>query len=112
MAITYKPLLEAKYAEDAQTTQYTTQTGFKAIIDKFTVTNISGSPATLSVNLLEAGAVVGSDNLIVDARTIAPGECYTLPELVGHIIDSEGAISTLASAASALTIRISGREIS
>jgi len=50
-------------------------------------------------------------NLIIDARTIVPDETYTCPELVGHVLDSGGFISTLASAATSLTIRASGREI-
>lgn len=110
MAVTIKELVPAKYAEDSQTTQYTA-TNASAIIDKATVTNITGSNAVLSVNLVSSGDAVGDDNLIVDARQIAPGETYTLPELVGQALESGSVISTLAGTASALTIRVTGREI-
>jgi hypothetical protein len=50
-------------------------------------------------------------NLIVDTRAIAPDETYTFPELVGQALDVGGFISTIASAATSLTIRASGREI-
>jgi hypothetical protein len=48
----------------------------------------------------------------LDARTIVPNETYTCPELVGHVLEAGGFISTLASAATSLTIRCSGREVS
>jgi hypothetical protein len=110
MAITPKNIIPSKEAEDVQTTQYTA-TNAKCIIDKFTATNISASNESLSVNLVTFGDVAGNDNLIVDARFLAPGETYTFPELVGQVLESGSFISTIASAATSLTIRASGREI-
>jgi hypothetical protein len=110
MSVSVKTLISAKQAENAQTTQYTA-TNVKAIIDKFTATNTSANNVTLSVNLVASGGSPGVSNLIVDARTIAPDETYTFPELVGQVLESGGFISTLASAATSLTIRASGREI-
>lgn len=110
MAVSSKVLIPSKLAEIAQTTQYTA-TGVKATIDKFTATNTSVNDATLSVNLVASGDTAGTGNLIVDTRTIAPGESYTCPELVGHNLDIGGFIST-ASSANVITIRASGREIS
>jgi hypothetical protein len=110
MAVTAKPLIPAKEMEAAQTTQYTA-VNCTAIIDKATVTNTSANNATFSVNLVTSGGSAGASNLIVDERAIAPGETYTCPELVGQVLASGSFISTLASAASALTIRFSGREI-
>jgi hypothetical protein len=110
MTVTVKVLIPAKQAENAQTTQYTA-TNAKAIIDKFTATNTSAGNVTLSVNLVTSGGSPGVGNLVVDARTIAPDETYTFPELVGQVLESGGFISTIASAATSLTIRASGREI-
>jgi hypothetical protein len=110
MAVTPKVLIPAKQAESAQTTQYTA-TAVKAIIDKFTVTNTNTGNVTLSVNIVTSGGSAGADNLILDARAIAPDETYTCPELVGQVLEAGGFISTLASAATSLTIRCSGREI-
>jgi hypothetical protein len=109
MPVTLQALIPAKEAETVQTTQYTALSR-AATIDKFTVTNTSAVPASLSVNLVTSGDAVGDDNLILDARAIAAGETYTCPELVGHVIEDGGFISTLASAAG-LTIRCSGREV-
>ena len=110
MAVQIKVLIPAKQAENSQTTQYTA-TNCKSIIDKFTATNTSAGNVTISVNLVTSGGAAGANNLIVDARSIAPDECYTFPELVGQSIEPSGFISTLASAATSLTIRASGREI-
>jgi len=110
MAVTPKVLIPPKQAEAAQTAQYTA-TAVKAIIDKFTVTNTSANNVTFSVNLVTVSGSAGASNLIIDARTIAPDETYTCPELVGQVLEAGSFISTLASAATSLTIRCSGREI-
>ena len=110
MTVTVKTIILAKQAENAQTTQYTA-TKCKTIIDKFTATNTSADNVTLSVNLVTSGGSAGVSNLIVDSRAIAPDETYTFPELVGQVLEPDAFISTIASAATSLTIRASGREI-
>lgn len=110
MTVTARALIPAKAAETAQTTQYTAPSGARALLDKFTATNTSASTASLSINLVTSGAAAGTGNLVVQTKALAPGECYTFPELVGHVLESGGFISTLASAAG-ITIRASGREV-
>ena len=110
MTVTVKVLVPAKIAEATQTTQYTAN-GVTTIIDKFTATNYSASAATISVNLVTSGGSPGASNLIMDTRAIAPDETYTCPELVGQALESGSFISTIASSATSLTIRASGREI-
>jgi hypothetical protein len=110
MSVSIKVLIPAKQAENAQTTQYTA-TNCKALIDKFTATNTSAANVTISVNLVTSGGSAATSNLIVDARSIAPDETYTFPELVGQALEQSGFISTIAGAATSLTIRASGREI-
>lgn len=110
MTVTVKNIIPAKQAEIAQTAQYTAS-GCKTIIDKFTATNTSAANVSLAVNLVPQGGVVGADNLVVKSRSIAPNETYTFPELVGQSMEDGGIISTIASAATSLTIRATGREI-
>ena len=112
MTTTAKCLLEAKFAEAAQTTQYTAPTGTRTIIDKFTGTNSTVSAAALSVNVVVNAGTAAASNLIVSSKTIQPGETYVFPELVGQVLGAGDFISTLAGTASAITIRISGRELS
>jgi len=110
MTVTVKVLVPAKYAENSQTTQYTA-TGVTAIIDKFTATNISGSAATISVNLVTVSGSAGNTNLITKTKTLQASEVYTFPELVGQVLGSGDFISTIAGTASAINIRVSGREV-
>ena len=111
MAVNVKVLIPAKIAENTQVTQYTA-TNVSAIIDKFTATNYSASAATLSVNLVTQFDSSGNQNLIIKNKTLLPSETYTFPELVGHVLQPGGFISTIASASSAINIRSSGREVS
>ena len=111
MTVTAKALLDGKQIEASQTTQYTAD-DVTAKITKFTVTNTSSASADFSCNLVPNGGSASDTNLLVDARTISAGETYICPELVGHVLEDGDFISTLASSASALTVRISGFEIS
>jgi hypothetical protein len=108
MSVSLITIIEPKQAENVQTTQYTS-TGAKTIIDKFTVTNTTGSPADLSVNLVTLAGTAADSNLILDTKTVASGETYTCPEIIGHSLGSGDFISTLAGTATALTIRANGR---
>lgn len=108
--ITVKNIIPRKQAENAQTTQYTA-TNCKTVIDKFTVTNTTGSAATFSVNLVASGDTPSVANRVLSVKSIAAGETYTCPELVGQSLEDGGFISTLAGTASALTISATGREI-
>ena len=110
MAVSVKVLVPAKFAENTQTTQYTA-TGVTAIIDKFTATNISGSAATISVNLVTVAGSAGNTNLITKTKTLQASEVYTFPELVGQVLSVGDFISTIAGTASAINIRVSGREV-
>jgi hypothetical protein len=113
MTVTAKNLVPAKFVENAQTTQYTVPlTITSTIIDKFTCTNISGSTATVSVNIVTDPDTPASKNLIIKTKSLAASETYTFPELVGQILQTSGYVSAIASAASAINIRVSGREIS
>jgi hypothetical protein len=111
MTVTAKNLVPAKTVEASQTTQYIAN-NVTTIIDKFTATNYSGSSVTISVNLVTATGTASDDNLIVKNKSLAASETYIFPELVGQILPSGGFISTIAGTASAINMRVSGREIS
>ena len=111
MAVNVKVLIPAKIAENTQVTQYIAQ-NVSAIIDKFTATNYSAAAATISINLVTQFDSSGNQNLIIKAKTLLPSETYTFPELVGHVLQPGGFISTIAGTASAINIRSSGREVS
>ena len=110
MTVTVKVLVPAKTVENAQTTQYTA-TGVTTIIDKFTATNYSAAAATISVNLITVSGSAGNNNLITKTKTLQPSEVYTFPELVGQVLGVGDFISTIAGTASAINMRVSGREV-
>lgn len=112
MAVSIKVLIPARIAVATDTIQYTTPAGIKSVIDKFTGTNYDVVARTLSVNIVTSGDAVGNQNLIVKTKTLQPGETYTFPELVGTALDAGGYISTIASNATGVNIRASGREFS
>lgn len=105
-------LFNAKAAENSQTTQYTSPISppVKTIIDKFTARNYSGGAVTISVNLVAVGGAAASSNLAV-SYSLAAGETYYFPELVGQYLDPGDFISTLAGAATSVSIRACGRQV-
>ena len=110
MTVTVKVLVPAKLVVAAQTTQYTA-TGVTAIIDKFTATNYSASAATISVNLVTVSGSAGNSNLITKTKTLQASEVYTFTELVGQVLGIGDFISTIAGTATAINMRVSGREV-
>lgn len=110
MTVTVAVLVPPKQMEASQTTQYTA-TNVRAIIDKATVTNTDTVSRTFSVNIVTSGGSAGNSNLVIDTRTVQPDETYLCPELVGQVLAPGGFISAIASNATSLTLRVSGREI-
>lgn len=110
MTVIAKPLILSKYAANAETTEYTAAAGTRTIIDKFTAYNGTGAAVLLTVKLVPTGGTAGAANIVV-AKSVAAGESYTFPEVVGHVLEPGGFISVLAGAATSLVIRCSGREV-
>jgi hypothetical protein len=110
MTVIVKNIVPAKTVEATQTTQYTAN-NVTAIIDQFTATNYSATAATISVNLVTTAGSAGNINLITKTKTLQPSEVYTFPELVGQVLNSGDFISTIAGTASAINMRVSGREV-
>ncbi|CAB4123391.1 hypothetical protein UFOVP40_38 [uncultured Caudovirales phage] len=108
--ITVKNIIPRKQAENAQTSQYTAA-NCKTVIDKFTVTNTTAGAVVFSANLVPLAGAASAANCVLSAKSIAAGETYNCPELVGQSLEAGGFISTLAGAATSLTISATGREI-
>lgn len=111
MTVTSKALVNSKFMENAQTTQYTAAS-VSAIIDKCTVTNTSAGAVTFSINLVNSGGAAGSSNLFIPTKSLQANESYLCPEVVGHTLTNGQFISAISNTASALAFRVSGREIS
>jgi hypothetical protein len=116
MMVTAKTLIESQYAGSSNTVEYTVPANSRAIIDKFTATNVDTSARTVSVHIIPSGASVDDQYLIIDAKSIpdsttTSGAVVDLTELKGHVLEAGGKISVVASVASKIVIRASGREV-
>lgn len=60
------------------------------------VTNSTAVAKTFTVYLVPSGGAAGATNVVISARTIAPGESYTCPELVGRGQNAGGFLQTAA----------------
>ena len=111
MAVNFAVLIPSKSLESATTTQYTA-TGKVAMIDKFIVTNFSGAAAVFTVWLVPSGGAAANANVVIYSRSIAIGETYLCPELVGQLILPGGFIATnVATGTPLLSCRANGREV-
>jgi hypothetical protein len=110
MATIAKTLVQSQFAAMAETNQYVAGTGTRTYIDAVTATNVSAANATLTISLVPAAGAAGAANRMV-VKTLAQNESYRFPEIIGQVLSAGDFISTSASAASAITLRISGREM-
>lgn len=111
MSVQTTPLVTSKYASNTETTEYTSDSGTRTILDKFTAYNGSAAAVLVTVKLVAIGSTAGASNVIT-AKSIQPSETYTFPEVVGHVLEPGGFVSVLAASSSAVVIRISGRKVS
>jgi len=92
----------------ANTTLYTAAANTRVRITAATVTNDSATARYISFHLVPSGGAVGDAYLILNQRVIGDKESYTLPELIGHVMDTGDFLSAIAEAADALSVQISG----
>lgn len=110
MSVTSKPLYTAAYLGSTDTTLYTAGAGVRTILDKVTAYNSDAGALLVAFNIVPNGGAVGASNMIV-SKSIASGDTYTFPEVVGHVLESGGVLSGIAASASKVVVRVSGREV-
>lgn len=110
MQVTPKSLISSQQLTASNATYYTA-TNVKTLIDKMTLVNTTAGAVTVTIDIVDSGGSAGVTERIISERSIAAGETYNCPEAVGHILNSGDTIQGLASAATSITIRCSGREV-
>lgn len=60
------------------------------------VCNSTAVAKTFTAHVIPSGGTAGATNMYISARTIAPGESYTCPELVGRGMNAGGFVQVLA----------------
>jgi hypothetical protein len=111
MSFTNKPLVDAAQVATGPATLYTTPASTRTIIDKCTVTNTTVGAATITIYLVKSAGAAGASTTIISAKSVAAGDCYTCPEVVGHDLNGGDFLAAASGTNNALTIRVSGREI-
>jgi hypothetical protein len=106
MAVTPKAIIDAQQVASSSTLYYTS-TNVVTIIDKFTATNTTAGAVTITVYVGTASA----SHTIISGRSVGAGECYICPEMVGQVLNAGDTIYAVASAATSITIRASGRQV-
>lgn len=110
-AVTAKVLINSRYAGSSATTEYTCPTSTRTIIDKFTATNTDSGALTITVYIVPSGGSATGSNTITKAYSISAGATVSLSEMQNQILAAGDFVSVLASSASKVVIRMSGREI-
>lgn len=107
MSYSTKELLIQSWLANTPTLVYTSSAG-NTIIDKLTTTNITAGALDVSIYVL-APAGSATTLTLIKTRSLAPGECYTWPEIVGKTIATGALIHAGTTAATSVNIGMSGR---
>lgn len=110
--ITPKPLIESQYAPSTDTILYTVPANTTAIVDHFTACNSSAGAVTLTIHLVPRGGSVDNSNILTKATSLAAGATYIASEMQSQILSTGAQIVVSASAATSISVRCSGREVS
>lgn len=108
MAFFLQQLCNTTVVSNAQTTLYAVPTGQSVRIDAVVVTNVDTVSRTISINLVPSGGSAASGNLTTKLQSILPGQTWNSPNEVGQVLTVGDFLSVIASAATALNIRVSG----
>lgn len=107
-----KVLTQGVQLTTSAVSQYLTPGNTATIVKKVTVTNSTGAAVTLTMYKVPSGGSVGASNIIVSAQSIPAGATYEVYAAENHVLMTGDSIFALASANTALTLHISGFEIS
>lgn len=112
MAVTRSWLVSPSRVTTSAAGYYTAPSSTAAVVNQATACNTTGTVRWLSVNLVPSGDSVGDGNLLIDQVAVPANDQIILSELLGHTIPTGASINMTAEAASAITVTISGTEIS
>lgn len=102
-------LIQSQYAPAVLTAMYTNTTAGDVILDKFIARNNDSAMQTLTIYIVPSGGV--ADNSTKDYVTaIGPGDNDVCGAIVGIDLAVNDSLQVLASTASTIAIRASGRQ--
>lgn len=111
MAVNLRRLVSGSQLTTSAATYYTAPAATTTRIDHATLTNTTTSVVTATVYAIPSGGSAGSTNTVISAKGIAPGETYNCPELTGVVLSPAGFLQAQAGAVTAITLMVSGVEV-
>jgi hypothetical protein len=107
-------IIAATQLTNAVATYYTVPDKTKTTIKKLTLTNTTGAAVTVVLYLVPRSGTAGVSNRILDTVNVPAhgSRPVDVTEVVDHVMEQGDFIQAVASAASAITIRASGLELS
>lgn len=110
MSVTIAQLVSPQTISDAITAYYTS-TNVKTRIDKLTVGNPSATARTVSLYLVPSGGSPSDANVITKTKSIAPGETWNCPDMIGQVLASGGTLRAVADLIAVLVLSAAGSVI-
>lgn len=109
MTIQTKVLCASTQLTGSAATYITGAASQKTTITRARITNSDTATAyTFTVYRVASGGSAGSTNLLINARSVAPGGSDLCPELNGMVLDAGDTIQALASTTAKLNFTASG----
>jgi len=110
MAIENKRLIPGSVLGSTLTTYYTAGDKARAVVQRMSFTNVSGTSADVTTYIVPSGGVASSATEIDSAETVIFGRSL-FSNVEGHVIDKGGTIQAFASTTGLVNIVASGVEI-
>ncbi|MBK7550110.1 MAG: hypothetical protein IPI20_21085, partial [Rhodoferax sp.] len=95
MAVNLKQFTEAQYLTASAATYYTSS-NCTSRVDNCTFTNTDILAIPVTVHIVPLAGSASAANMVISAKSLSAGECYTCPELVGKTIPSGTFVQALA----------------
>lgn len=110
MSATPIVLFDTQYAPDTDTAMFTSPgEGSGTIVDKLSAYNSDSVTRTVTVRVVPSGETPTGTDFTVVTKQIAAGSTYLFPEVVGQLINADGALYVQASAPGVIVMRCNGR---
>ena len=101
-------VLVSQQLANSETTQYTCPASSSVKIGSARLTNTSGGVVTVSISVVKSGGTAGNANRVLSAYSLAAGDGISLDELVGAYLGAGDFVSAIASAATSVSLVMSG----
>jgi len=90
------------------TSVYTCPANSYVKISAATCSNVTGTAATITFNLVPSGGAVSTSNQVITVQNVAATGSYVMVELLNQILNPGDSIFGLSSTASAINFTLSG----